>query len=204
MLGSKTVVSAALTKSVLPTNLILPIHYIVLTALPTQLDKVLGTRLALLGSNGAEQTPPHTMSSALGLPIERKNVNKLSINKAKQSFLHRQGSVRPWLDQLNNLRNEKKASTYSQSYIYMLCWIRAVHHKPSAQPQAESSSPSPKPCASGSRLSSAHHSPHAWHSQQGRHLSCSLAQGRGRMHSAARPQHRCSSSLKTAQGGDPR
>jgi len=62
----------------------------------------------------------------------------------------------------------------------MLCWIRAVHHKPSAQPRAESSSPTPKPCTSGRRLSSPRHSPHAWHSQRDRDTSCSLAWTRWR------------------------
>lgn len=70
----------------------------------------------------------------------------------------------------------------------MLCWIRAVHHKPSAQPRAESSSPTPKPRASGSRLPFPRHSPHAWHSQRGRDVSCSLAHVQWRTHSAARPR----------------
>lgn len=50
-LGSKPAVSAALA------NLGLPVCFIVLTALPTLLDKVLNTSLALPGSSGAVRLP---------------------------------------------------------------------------------------------------------------------------------------------------
>lgn len=50
-LGGKPAVSAALT------NLGLPVCFTVVTALPTQLDKVLNTSLALPGSSGAVQLP---------------------------------------------------------------------------------------------------------------------------------------------------
>lgn len=115
MLGSKPIVSAALINLV-PTNLVLSMHYIVLIALPIKPDTVLGSGLHCWVPM-APYKHPHELCPAPP-PIKRKNVNKFRTNKAKLPT--EVGKCYTLAAQLSNPRNAKKPVPKSVTHPYVL------------------------------------------------------------------------------------